>query len=181
MTLIRETLGAKPKRSLWSAVFEGEFPPRKDLLPGGKGDNLPISAVDPKQLAMGIEVEMEHTKNRKLAREIALDHLAEDPRYYTKLKRVHKESAGSLFGALFGETTKGSTLQRAVTALAQLEAIDWDEERRPRLGGWDTVGMGLGRSALSGKTQRERAKRQFQPLILQKPAKPAKATKPSAG
>jgi len=39
---------------------------------------------------MGIKVEMEHTKDRAIAREIALDHLTEDPKYYSKLKKVEK-------------------------------------------------------------------------------------------
>lgn len=65
---------------------------RVDMLPGGKGDKLDEKDVDPAELARGIEVELEHTKNRRLAKEIALDHLAEDPRYYTKLKRIHSES-----------------------------------------------------------------------------------------
>jgi len=38
-----------------------------------------------KQLEKGIEVEYEHTSDFKLAKEIALDHLAEDPDYYFKL------------------------------------------------------------------------------------------------
>jgi GH24 family phage-related lysozyme (muramidase) len=41
--------------------------------------------VDPKELEMGIEVEMEHTRNPGEAKIIALQHLAEDPKYYTKL------------------------------------------------------------------------------------------------
>lgn len=36
-----------------------------------------------KQLAVGIMVEMEHTKDPKEAEKIARDHLAEDPEYYT--------------------------------------------------------------------------------------------------
>jgi len=44
--------------------------------------------VDPKELAMGIKVEMEHTKNKDKAKEIALQHLAEDPHYYSKLKKL---------------------------------------------------------------------------------------------
>ena len=50
--------------------------------------------VDPKELKMGIEVEMEHTKDKSVAKQIALDHLAEDPKYYTKLKEIdpHHES-----------------------------------------------------------------------------------------
>lgn len=41
--------------------------------------------IDREQLEMGIEVELEHTSDEEIARKIALDHLAEDPRYYTKL------------------------------------------------------------------------------------------------
>ena len=41
-----------------------------------------------KQLGMGSKVEKEHTRDSKVAREIALDHLSELPNYYTKLKRI---------------------------------------------------------------------------------------------
>jgi len=41
--------------------------------------------VDPKELKMGIKVEMEHTDDPAKAKVIALQHLAEDPKYYTKL------------------------------------------------------------------------------------------------
>ena len=40
------------------------------------------------QLKMGIEVELEHTTDRAVAHEIALDHLNELPDYYTRLKEV---------------------------------------------------------------------------------------------
>ena len=40
------------------------------------------------QLVKGIGVESEHTSDEKIAREIALDHLAEDPNYYTKLDKA---------------------------------------------------------------------------------------------
>ena len=40
------------------------------------------------QVEKGIKVEMEHTKNADSARKIALDHLAEVPDYYDKLKEV---------------------------------------------------------------------------------------------
>ena len=40
-----------------------------------------------KQLKIGISVEKEHTKKEDVAREIALDHLGEDPKYYAKLKK----------------------------------------------------------------------------------------------
>lgn len=41
-----------------------------------------------KELEMGIKVELEHTPDEKVAREIAMDHLAENPSYYTKLKKA---------------------------------------------------------------------------------------------
>lgn len=41
-----------------------------------------------KQLEMGIKVEQEHTSNKEMAKEIALDHLKEDPAYYSKLKKA---------------------------------------------------------------------------------------------
>jgi hypothetical protein len=54
-------------------------------LTGGVGDSTATSDVNPAQLALGVQVEMEHTNNEKIATEIALDHLTEDPEYYTKL------------------------------------------------------------------------------------------------
>lgn len=41
-------------------------------------------------LKAGIAVEKEHTSKEDIAREIALDHLGEDPKYYEKLKKVEK-------------------------------------------------------------------------------------------
>ena len=49
--------------------------------------------VDPKELSMGVEVEMEHTDDKAKAKIIALQHLAEDPKYYTKLKSLDLEEA----------------------------------------------------------------------------------------
>lgn len=40
------------------------------------------------ELNMGIKVELEHTENQKIAREIALDHLMEHPDYYTRLQKA---------------------------------------------------------------------------------------------
>lgn len=42
--------------------------------------------IHPQELRMGIKVEMEHTDDPKKAEKIALDHLAENPFYYTALK-----------------------------------------------------------------------------------------------
>ncbi len=43
------------------------------------------------QLAKGIKVELEHTGDMALAREIALDHLGEFPDYYDRLAKAEKK------------------------------------------------------------------------------------------
>ena len=63
----------------------------KDRLKGGLADKSKPSDFSKKQLEMGVKVEREHTRNKKIAREIAMDHLKEDPKYYTKLKKIHKK------------------------------------------------------------------------------------------
>jgi hypothetical protein len=61
-----------------------------EKLKGGKGDDRPDSDFDKKDLEDGIKHEMEHTKDRQVAKEIAKDHLSEDPNYYKKLKKIEK-------------------------------------------------------------------------------------------
>lgn len=46
------------------------------------------SEVDAKELAMGVKVEMEHTKHPSIAKQIALSHLGEIGNYYTLLKKM---------------------------------------------------------------------------------------------
>ena len=40
----------------------------------------------PREIEMGADKEMEHTRMRSIAKRIALDHLAEDPYYYRRKK-----------------------------------------------------------------------------------------------
>lgn len=54
-------------------------------LVGGEGDVTAPSNVNTKELSIGVQVEMEHTNDEKIATEIAMDHLTEDPQYYSKL------------------------------------------------------------------------------------------------
>jgi len=48
--------------------------------------------IHPQELRMGIKVELEHTDDLDKAKKIALDHLAENPYYYTALKLAGVES-----------------------------------------------------------------------------------------
>ena len=73
----------------------------EDKIKGGKADKLTKKDIADKfgvtlakinkELEMGVDVEMEHTKSRKIAKEIAMDHLSEIPDYYTRLKKMEKE------------------------------------------------------------------------------------------
>jgi len=47
------------------------------------------------QLRKGIEVEMEHSKDESKAREIAMDHISEDPKYYDKLTKMEMDEKWS--------------------------------------------------------------------------------------
>jgi len=58
---------------------------REDLIPGGDGEGLDVADVDPKEFLVGTAVEMEHSTEKAYAQEIALDHLAENPKYYSEL------------------------------------------------------------------------------------------------
>lgn len=70
---------------------------QKDLLPGGEADNLPDRDFSPSALAEGAKHEHEHTNNDQIAKEIAKDHLQEDPKYYEKVKKIEKDAASSAF------------------------------------------------------------------------------------
>lgn len=59
-----------------------------DKLHFGIADNLPDDAFDADELARGTLHEMEHTDDPDVAKEIAKDHLAEDPDYYKKLEAI---------------------------------------------------------------------------------------------
>ena len=47
-----------------------------------------------KQLEKGIKVESEHTTDKAIAKEIAMDHLFEDPKYYDKLSKIEEGTCG---------------------------------------------------------------------------------------
>ena len=97
-----------------------------DTLKGGVSDNKTLVQIAKKhdaknyyhidnmvqslnrQLEIGIKVEMEHVDDEEKAKEIAMDHLWEDPTYYTKLKKMETkemtgaDSAGAFSAPAFG-------------------------------------------------------------------------------
>jgi len=81
---------------------------------------FPISKSELKdQLIQGIQVEMEHTDDPRLALKIALDHLAEDPLYYDHLKFVENFADGKKKGKSRPGRVKraGASCKGSVTSL----------------------------------------------------------------
>lgn len=59
----------------------------------GKADKAGAKASDfnKTQLNKGIKVEMDHTKDKNVAKQIAMDHLTESPDYYKELEKMEKK------------------------------------------------------------------------------------------
>ena len=107
-----DTVGVlKSKGYIWENVqgeevakmdFLGSFKAlnEENKLKGGKGDKLTADQVNYHEFTKGWKHELEHTDDIEKAKEIALDHLEEDPNYYTRLdmieyqaKKAKKEAA----------------------------------------------------------------------------------------
>ncbi len=67
-----------------------------EMIQGGKGEGKSPLEFDPEQILMGMRVEMEHTEDPMIALEITIDHLTEDPEYYTSKE---DPEASAQFGA----------------------------------------------------------------------------------
>lgn len=124
---------------------------KEEKLKGGKGDNKTLLDLARKhayddstdstskekiqdtyeklksQLNKGMKVEMEHTKDRSKAKEIVMDHLSEDPKYYDKLKRVETKEA----------TTTASSGQYSTNSIwaKSTKKKDWGPSRKTQIPG----------------------------------------------
>jgi len=74
--------------SAFKALNESLTEGRKQKLKGGKGDKLTADQVNYYEFTKGWKHELEHTDDIDKAKEIAIDHLAEDPNYYTRLEMI---------------------------------------------------------------------------------------------
>ena len=81
-----------PEEVYGSSPKDARFPSDEEEIPGGLADDKSPEDFNPEQLEMGIKVEMEHTDDPAKAKEIAMDHLVEDPEYYTHLQKMENES-----------------------------------------------------------------------------------------
>lgn len=58
---------------------------------GHTGRSSNPAKISVSQIRRGTQHELEHTTDRRIARQIALDHLREDPKYYTHLTKMEKQ------------------------------------------------------------------------------------------
>ena len=58
----------------------------------GRHNHVPKTAFIPTQLKIGQKIEHEHTDDNRKALNIAKDHLAEIPDYYTRLTKMEKDA-----------------------------------------------------------------------------------------
>lgn len=70
----------------------------REYIKGGKAAGMDVKRFPKQQLRMGTKVEHEHTPKAGIAQEIAKDHLAEFPDYYTRLRKMEHKAARALRG-----------------------------------------------------------------------------------
>lgn len=86
---------------LHESVLPGSHTPTEAVL--AKQYTVGVAEIK-RQLKKGIKIELEHTTDRAVAREIALDHLGENLYYYDRLKQAGLEEAKDYFkGSKFGD------------------------------------------------------------------------------
>ena len=126
---------------------------KEDVIRGGLsagmslGDIARKHNITQKELAdefrKGYKVEREHTTDTNVAKEIALDHLFEDPKYYTKLAGIEAktEAIHSHNHPYDGEADRNFTLHHKTSSYTkdmghhpELDTIDFDDKRKKKPG-----------------------------------------------
>ena len=118
-----------------------------DQLKGGKADHLRPQDFPKKTLLAGMRHELEHTKSHRLAMEIAMDHLAEDPEYYEKLKKIERHQNPSVarrqqrfMCAEYGRKRRG---QRTKTGMSRGQLKEFCQRRVKNPADWAMIGQGI--------------------------------------
>jgi hypothetical protein len=110
---------------------------KEDKIPGGKAEGMTLIDIakkwagdyyDYRNLLPGIKqgyaIEREHTTDTNIAKEIALDHLYEDPKYYTKLDKIENPVNEGLLleGGAYGHMAHPFDIEMGLT-FADLKQI----------------------------------------------------------
>lgn len=106
----------------------GDYLRKAERIPGGLASGKSPRDFNSTELNRGIKVEMEHTTDRRVAQEIAMDHLTEDPRYYQKLARMEGQHRTEKRMSKSGLNELGEYLAKAD---GMPDKSDWDEIDKP--------------------------------------------------
>jgi hypothetical protein len=138
----------------------------EDKIPGGLSDGMSIEDIANKhnvdidelvkQFKKGIKVEMEHTTDVKISKEICLDHLFEDPKYYDKLATIENESVGDMRDIAKGPITGGTRIDIDIKQQGHSREYDVFVNKKKigsikNLSNWDNRGVS---SLLSSTAER---------------------------
>ena len=127
----KEATGAASAGAYSAPLFTKEETKENEKIPGGLSSGKSLEDLAKKhnvnvddlfeQLRKGIKVEMEHTSEMIVALEIAMDHLAEDPTYYDKLKKIETKEA----------TTSASVGSYETPAFLAKNSKNWRGGKKP--------------------------------------------------
>jgi hypothetical protein len=114
---------------------------QKDLLSGGEADNVPDRDFSAVALAEGAEHEYEHTDDDQIAKEIAKDHLSEDPAYYKKQEKIEKAGMSKMVRDLrqakeHSDAKRYDQKRELLRRLMQKAPQDWEiDDDKPKYKG----------------------------------------------
>jgi len=87
-----KTFEGRQQPKVMDLLRQYEIRKKAEKIPGGLADGKSEKDFNKTQLSRGMKVELEHTTNKTIAKEIAMDHLIEDKDYYMKLKSMEKKA-----------------------------------------------------------------------------------------
>lgn len=108
---------------------ESEILNKKTLNPESIAKKFKVDVQDiMKQLLIGVKIELEHTDDENVAYEIALDHLGENPNYYTKLSNIGLEEDENIDNnESLPSVMVAKKYIHKILKVAQHEYDNWDE------------------------------------------------------
>jgi hypothetical protein len=134
---------------------------KDDKIPGGLAADIPGSMEDKHQtiadmhdvskdkidaeVHKGVEAEMEHTDDEEIAHEIAMDHVYEDPEYYTKLDTIEEESIYKIFQEELAAVLDEKKKKRKSKKKKKKKKAGTESGKESNLGDW------FGRKGAPGK------------------------------
>jgi hypothetical protein len=110
----------------------------EDKIKGGLSDRMSLQDLAKKhkvdvehinkQFKLGLKVEMEHTNQKEVAKEIVKDHLYEDPNYYTKLKKIEANEATDSGSSGAFSAALSSPIKRPISKIHNTKKYGVNEE-----------------------------------------------------